>query len=98
MPETAQQYTLRLLSNIEGKDPFTSQKAAPKKLAALLKSKSKKQLTRRPAPIARRKSPARRRTCATLQCPNRRKAMQPIRGATDARRQGPHLQESLWPA
>ena len=49
MPETAQQYTQRLLSNIEGKDPLTSQKAAPKKLAALLKNKSKKQLTRRPA-------------------------------------------------
>jgi hypothetical protein len=50
MPETAQQYTQRLLSNIEGKDPLTSQKEAPKKLAALLKNKSKKQLTRRPAP------------------------------------------------
>lgn len=50
MPETAQQYTQRLLSNIEGKDPLISQKAAPKKLAALLKNKSKKQLTRRPTP------------------------------------------------
>lgn len=50
MPETAQQYTQRLLSNIEGKDPLVSQTAAPKKLATLLKNKSKKQLTRRPAP------------------------------------------------
>ena len=50
MSETAQQYTQRLLSNIDGKDPLTSQKAAPKKLAALLKNKSKKQLARRPAP------------------------------------------------
>jgi hypothetical protein len=50
MPETAQQYTQRLLSYIEGKDPLTSQKAAPKKLASLLKNKSKKQLTQRPAP------------------------------------------------
>ncbi len=50
MPETAQQYTQRLLGYIEGKDPLTSQKAAPKKLASLLKNKSKKQLTQRPAP------------------------------------------------
>jgi hypothetical protein len=50
MQETAQQYTQRLLSYAEGKDPLALQQAAPKKLATLLKGKSKKQLTRRPAP------------------------------------------------
>jgi hypothetical protein len=50
MPETAPQYTQRLLSYIEGKKPLQLQKAAPRKLAVLLKGKSKKQLTRRPAP------------------------------------------------
>jgi uncharacterized damage-inducible protein DinB len=50
MQETPQQYTQRLLSNTEGKDPLALQRAAPKKLAALLKGRQKKQLTRRPAP------------------------------------------------
>jgi hypothetical protein len=50
MQETAQQYTQRLLSYAEGKDPLALQQAAPKKLATLLKGKSKKQLTRRPVP------------------------------------------------
>ncbi|HEV2730226.1 MAG TPA: DinB family protein [Terriglobales bacterium] len=49
MPETAPQYTQRLLSYIEGKKPLQLQKAAPRKLAVLLTGKSKKQLTRRPA-------------------------------------------------
>jgi hypothetical protein len=50
MPETPQQYTQRLLSYADGKDPIALQQAAPKKLATLFKGKSKKQLSRRPAP------------------------------------------------
>jgi hypothetical protein len=50
MQETVQEYTQRLLSYSEGKDPLRSQQAAPIKLAALLKGKTGKQLTRRPAP------------------------------------------------
>ncbi|HKV92789.1 MAG TPA: DinB family protein [Candidatus Angelobacter sp.] len=50
MPETGEQYTQRLLSYGEGKDPLRLQQAAPKKLAKLLKGKNKKQLMRKPAP------------------------------------------------
>ena len=50
MPETPQQYTERLLSYTAGREPLNLQMAAPRKLAALLKGKNKKQLTRRPAP------------------------------------------------
>jgi uncharacterized damage-inducible protein DinB len=50
MPETPQQYTQRMLSHIEGGEPLRMQAAAPKKLAALIRGKNKKQLTRRPAP------------------------------------------------
>jgi hypothetical protein len=50
MQETVQEYTQRLLSYSEGKDPLRSQQAAPIKLTALLKGKTGKQLTRRPAP------------------------------------------------
>lgn len=50
MQETPQQYTQRLLGYTDGKDPLALQQAAPKKLATLLKGKTKKQLTRRPAP------------------------------------------------
>lgn len=50
MQETAQQYTARILSYSEGKEPLRLQAAAPKKLAALVKGKKKQQLTRRPAP------------------------------------------------
>lgn len=50
MPETGEQYTQRLLSYGEGKDPLRLQQAAPKKLAKLLKGRNKKQLTRKPAP------------------------------------------------
>lgn len=50
MQETPQQYTERMLSNIDGQDPLRLQQAAPKKLAALVRGKNKKQLTRRPAP------------------------------------------------
>jgi hypothetical protein len=50
MPETAQEYTQRLLSYTENKDPLRLQQAAPAKLAALVRGKTRKQLTRRPAP------------------------------------------------
>jgi len=50
MPETPQQYTERLLSYSEGKEPMRLQQAAPKKLAGLIKGKKKQQLTRRPGP------------------------------------------------
>ena len=50
MAETPQEYTQRMLSYAEGKAPLTMQKAAPGKLARLLRGKSKRQLTRRPAP------------------------------------------------
>ncbi len=50
MQETVQEYTQRLLSYAEGKEPMRLQQAAPKKLAALLKGKTKRQLARRPAP------------------------------------------------
>lgn len=50
MPETPQQYTQRILTNIEGQDPLRIQKAAPRKLASLIRGKTKKQLARRPAP------------------------------------------------
>ncbi|HZU29903.1 MAG TPA: DinB family protein [Candidatus Angelobacter sp.] len=50
MQETAQEYTQRLLSYAGDKDPLRLQKAAPDKLVALLRGKTKNQLTRRPAP------------------------------------------------
>lgn len=49
MQETVQEYTQRLLSYADGKDPLRLQQAAPTKLAALLKGRNGKQLTRRPA-------------------------------------------------
>lgn len=50
MQESPQQYTQRLLSYSEAKDALELQRTAPKKLAVLLRGKSKKQLMRRPAP------------------------------------------------
>jgi hypothetical protein len=50
MQESPQQYTQRILKNSEGQDPLRIQQATPRKLAALLRGKTKKQLTRRPAP------------------------------------------------
>ena len=50
MQETVQDYTQRLLSYGEGKDPLRLQQAAPKKLAVMLKGKTGKQLMRRPVP------------------------------------------------
>ncbi len=50
MRETPQQYTERLLSQIEGKDPLKVQLETAKKLAALIRGLSRKQLSQRPAP------------------------------------------------
>jgi len=50
MPETAQQYTQRLLNYSGEKDPLRLQQASPAKLASLVKGRTRKQLTRRPAP------------------------------------------------
>ena len=50
MQETPQQYTQRLLSYSDGKEPLALQRSAPKKLASLLKGRTKMELTRRPAP------------------------------------------------
>jgi hypothetical protein len=50
MHETPQQYTQRMLNNVGNQEPLGIQKATPKKLAALIRGKSKKQLTRRPEP------------------------------------------------
>ncbi len=50
MPETVQEYTSRLLSYAGGKDPLRLQQAAPKKLAQLIKGKTRKQLAHKPAP------------------------------------------------
>jgi hypothetical protein len=50
MQETVQEYTQRLLSYGEGKDPLRLQQAAPGKFAALIKGKTGKQLTARPVP------------------------------------------------
>ncbi len=50
MPETVQEYTQRLLSYAGSRNPLRQQQAAPARLAALVKGKTRKQLTRRPAP------------------------------------------------
>jgi hypothetical protein len=50
MQETPQEYTKRILGYSAGKEALGLQQTAPKKLAALLKGKNKKHLTRRPAP------------------------------------------------
>ena len=50
MAETPQEYSQRMLGNLEGADPLKSQAAAPKKLARLLKGASPAKLRKRPAP------------------------------------------------
>jgi hypothetical protein len=50
MHETPQQYTQRMLNNVGNQEPLRIQQATPRKLAALIRGKSKKQLTRRPEP------------------------------------------------
>lgn len=49
MAETARQYTRRLLSYAAGKDPLGLQRAAPRKLAALLEGRKRTELARHPA-------------------------------------------------
>jgi hypothetical protein len=49
MRETPHQYAERVLGYVEDKDPLPILQATPKKLAALIKGKSKKQLSTRPA-------------------------------------------------
>jgi uncharacterized damage-inducible protein DinB len=50
MQETPQQYTQRILSYINGKEPLRVQQETPNKLQKLIKPLSKAQLTRRPEP------------------------------------------------
>jgi len=50
MKETAEQYTKRILSHIDGKDPLKVQKSTAKKLDKLTRRLSKKEIRRRPAP------------------------------------------------
>jgi DinB superfamily len=50
MPETPQQYTQRIIGNIEGKDPLQVQRQTAGKLARLVRGLTRKQLTRKPAP------------------------------------------------
>jgi hypothetical protein len=50
MPETAQQYTQRILANAEGQDPVKVQSSTNKKLARLIKGVTTAKLSKRPAP------------------------------------------------
>jgi len=50
MPETAQQYTQRILANAQGQDPITAQSATTEKLDRLIKGVSTAKLRKRPAP------------------------------------------------
>ena len=50
MTETPQQYIQRILGYIEGKEPLRVQRETPRKLAAIVRKLSKKQLSRKAAP------------------------------------------------
>jgi len=50
MPETAQQYTERILANAQGQDPLKVQSATTQKLDRLIKGVSTAKLRKRPAP------------------------------------------------
>jgi hypothetical protein len=50
MSETPQQYTQRILGNVEGKQPLVVQAATAKKLERLIKGVSTARLCKRPAP------------------------------------------------
>jgi len=50
MIETPQQYILRILSNLEGRDPLKVQAATPAKLERLIQGKTAARLRKRPAP------------------------------------------------
>lgn len=50
MPETPQEYTKRIMSNLQGADPAKVQAATPKKIERLMKGASAAKLRKRPAP------------------------------------------------
>jgi len=50
MPETAQQYTQRIMANVQGQDPIKVQSATNKKLVRLIKGVPTVKLRKRPAP------------------------------------------------
>jgi uncharacterized damage-inducible protein DinB len=50
MQETPQQYTARMLGNVEGQDPLHIQRSTAQKLAKAIKGLDKKRLHARPAP------------------------------------------------
>jgi len=50
MQETARQYTQRITSHVEGKEPLKVQQATAKRLEQLTKGADRKKLTKRPAP------------------------------------------------
>lgn len=50
MPETAQQYTQRILGNVEGKDPLRVQRSTADQLKKLTKGLTPKQLRWQPGP------------------------------------------------
>src|ERR1700733_7746938 len=50
MPETAQQYTQRIVANAQGLDPIKAQSPTPKKLARLIQGIPPAKLRKRPAP------------------------------------------------
>lgn len=50
MYETPQEYTQRILANLDGKPALSVQKSTPQKLATLTKRMDRKRLTKRPAP------------------------------------------------
>jgi uncharacterized damage-inducible protein DinB len=50
MQETPQQYTQRILGNLNGKEPLRIQQDTPKKLQKVIKPLNKTQLARRPEP------------------------------------------------
>ncbi|HXE90263.1 MAG TPA: DinB family protein [Terriglobales bacterium] len=50
MAETVKQYVRRILGYVEGHDPLAVQQATPRRLARLIRGRSRAQLARRPAP------------------------------------------------
>ncbi|HXY13450.1 MAG TPA: DinB family protein [Terriglobales bacterium] len=50
MQETPQQYTQRIISNLNGREPLRVQQETPRRLQKAIQSLSKPQLTRRPEP------------------------------------------------
>jgi hypothetical protein len=50
MQETAQQYTRRILGNLEGRKPLEILTATPRRIARLVKGVSRRKLSRRPSP------------------------------------------------